>query len=65
VRKLRTLRRDKDGSGEWGVGNRLRALIIVSATKQKNAGQKKRRLHFSVQHFSVWWFLVAEIAIKA
>ena len=41
-----------------------RALIVVSATRQKNVRQKNKRCHFSVLHFSVWLVLVAETTIK-
>src|SRR5262249_19182046 len=37
-----------------------RALIIVSAIRQKN-----ERRHFSVSHFSVWLASVAEMTINA
>ena len=43
----------------------MKALIVVSATRQKNVRQKNKRCHFSVLHFSVWLVLVAETTIKA
>jgi hypothetical protein len=45
------------------------ALIIVSATRQKNVRQKNKEcvclLHFSVSHFSVWLVSVAEMTTEA
>jgi hypothetical protein len=42
---------------EAGAGDNApydsRALVIVSATGQKNAGQKNKKCYFSVLHFSV------------
>jgi hypothetical protein len=40
------------------------ALIIVSATGQKNVRQKNKNRHFSVLHFSVRYLLAAEKTIK-
>jgi hypothetical protein len=45
------------------------ALIIVSATRQKNVRQKNEEcvclLHFSVSHFSVWLVSMAETTTEA
>src|SRR5215510_2070499 len=41
------------------------AVIIISATRQKDVRQKNKNCHFSVSHLSVWWPGVAETMIKA
>jgi hypothetical protein len=43
--------------GQW-------ALIIVSATRQKNE-EDRRILYFSVSHFSVWSVSVAKTTTEA
>jgi hypothetical protein len=42
----------------------LTALVVVSATRQKNVRQKNGVPYFSVLHFSVWLVSVAELVIE-